>query len=50
MSKLYQDRNGAIESFSKGLEILQDFKVKSAYRHPLSDLIQGYISQLHTEK
>jgi hypothetical protein len=41
---------GAIESFSKGLEILEELEEKTGYHHPFSDTIQGYISQLQKEK
>jgi hypothetical protein len=41
---------GAIESFSKGLEIPEELEEKTGYRHPFSDTIQGYISQLQKEK
>jgi hypothetical protein len=41
---------GAIESFSKGLEMLEELEEKTSYHHTFSDTIQGYISQLQKEK
>jgi hypothetical protein len=41
---------GAIESFSNGLEILEELEEKPGYHHPFSDTIHGYISQLQKEK
>ena len=41
---------GAMASFSKGLEVLEELEEKTGYRPPFSDAIQGYISQLQKEK
>ena len=41
---------GAIELFSKGLEIPEELEEKTGYRHPFSDSIQGYILHLQKEK
>jgi tetratricopeptide (TPR) repeat protein len=40
----------AIESSSKALDILQELEENTGYHHPLTDKIQGKISQLQKEK
>jgi ATP-dependent exoDNAse (exonuclease V) beta subunit len=44
------DRERAIESFSKGLEVLEELQEKTGYHHALIDSIQQRISQITREK
>ena len=37
----------ALESFSKSLEILQEFEKKTGYHHPLIEQVQALIAELH---
>ena len=46
VAKIKSHKAEALESFSKGVEILQELEEKTGYHHPLSDTIQGYISKL----
>jgi tetratricopeptide (TPR) repeat protein len=44
------DREQAIESCSKGLEILRELEEETGYHDPFSDIIQGSISELEQNK
>jgi hypothetical protein len=50
LANIQNRKADGIESFSKGLEILEQLEKKTGYRHPFNDTIQGYISQLQKEK
>jgi tetratricopeptide (TPR) repeat protein len=50
LANIKNRRIEALESFSKGLKILQDIEENTGYHHPHIDLIQGYILRLQEEK